>query len=276
MIKDFDTSALSPNIKLPIVIRFAGHQACEPSHDHGPSKRDHYIIHFVVKGKGTLQIHNKTYTVEAGQGFLIHPYDVTYYKADKDNPWEYYWIAWSGEFAENILNDIIFLKDQAVFKLNHPEKIPKHFEDIFDIYENNYNPYSLLGMFYLLLSNFAGNMIREDQILTQATSYIHSNYGSITSVNQIADYVFLSRSQLYRIFMKQLNQSPQEYLIDYRILRAQEFLESGVLSVEDIGKKCGFNSTTHFSNTFKKKTERTPSSYRRMREKDLGFFYIPV
>jgi AraC family transcriptional regulator of arabinose operon len=171
---------------------------------------------------------------------------------------------------------MVFIKDQSVIQCKNTNEIIKCFKNIFNTYENNYNVYGLLGGFYSLLSSFAGNIVRKNQILTKAVSYIHNNYSTIKSVFEIADYVFLSRSQLYRIFMNQLSRSPQEYLIDYRISRAQDLLEAGVLSVEDISKRCGFNNATHFSNTFKKKTGLSPLKYQSVREGGLGFFYAPV
>ena len=47
----------------------------------------------------------ETYNLCAGQGFLIEPEVVTYYEADRDEPWTYLWIGFSGEKAEEYIQN---------------------------------------------------------------------------------------------------------------------------------------------------------------------------
>ena len=47
--------------------------------------------------------------------------------------------------------------------------------------------------------------------------YISSNYSYHITVEDIASYVGLSRSQLFRSFESVLGQSPKEYLTDFRM-----------------------------------------------------------
>ena len=66
-----------------------GKQECEPGHDFGPGVRDHYLIHYIFEGEGIFSVDGNTYRLGQGQGFLIYPDIVTYYKADLANPWVY-------------------------------------------------------------------------------------------------------------------------------------------------------------------------------------------
>ncbi len=63
-----------------------GSENCAPGHSYGPAIRDHYLIHYILDGKGFFQVNNKTYHLKNGQGFLICPDIITYYEADKENP----------------------------------------------------------------------------------------------------------------------------------------------------------------------------------------------
>ena len=49
----------------------AGHEACHPSQGYGPRVRAYHVIHFVLAGQGTLQINEQTFSVHAGDAFLI-------------------------------------------------------------------------------------------------------------------------------------------------------------------------------------------------------------
>ena len=44
-----------------------------PLHSFGPASKPHYLIHYVLSGKGVFRFHDKEYRLEAGYGFLIQP-----------------------------------------------------------------------------------------------------------------------------------------------------------------------------------------------------------
>ena len=61
----------------------------------GPGKRNSYIIHYVLEGKG---IFNGT-PLHKGQGFLITKGTLHEYHSDAADPWTYFWIIMDGEEA---------------------------------------------------------------------------------------------------------------------------------------------------------------------------------
>ena len=79
-----------------------GEEKCQPFHFYGPAQRTHYLIHFVVSGKGTFRYPGQTQVIEAGQGFLILPGEETFYQADGLDPWHYAWVGYSGALADSI------------------------------------------------------------------------------------------------------------------------------------------------------------------------------
>ena len=42
--------------ELPLVVYNSGFQKCAPGYAWGPGVRDHYLIHYVVSGRGTLEL----------------------------------------------------------------------------------------------------------------------------------------------------------------------------------------------------------------------------
>lgn len=67
-------------------LSYSGYAQCGSLHCYGPASRPHYLIHFVVKGKGMYQVSGQKHYLTAGQGFLIEPGTQTFYQADKDDP----------------------------------------------------------------------------------------------------------------------------------------------------------------------------------------------
>lgn len=84
---------------------FCGYAKCSPLHNFGPAVRPNYIFHYILQGKGRFTVGEETYNLCAGQGFLIEPEVVTYYEADRDEPWTYLWIGFSGEKAEEYIQN---------------------------------------------------------------------------------------------------------------------------------------------------------------------------
>lgn len=87
-------------------LSYSGYAQCGPLHCYGPASRPHYLIHFVVKGKGMYQASGQKHYLTAGQGFLIEPGTQTFYQADKDDPWSYLWIGVGGTNAGKYIRDI--------------------------------------------------------------------------------------------------------------------------------------------------------------------------
>lgn len=81
-----------------------GWEQTEPLHSYGPYARNHYLFHYVISGKGLLLANGQEYAIEGGHGFLITPGEVTTYRADEQDPWEYTWIEFDGLRAHEALN----------------------------------------------------------------------------------------------------------------------------------------------------------------------------
>ena len=171
-----------------LAIFSSGLQSCTPKHSWGPGVRDHYIIHFVISGKGQYTCNGKTYNVKAGEMFLIKPSQVVHYIADTNEPWEYYWVGFNGTYAQKAVANL-------PFRENNPVYAPKDFESckeyLYQIYANSgstiSNSTAMLGYLYLFMAKLIeeGTMISPVQTVAQssyvieAIKYIQFNY-SIT------------------------------------------------------------------------------------------------
>ena len=101
-----------------------------------------------------------------------------------------------------------------------------------------------------------------DRRLAQAEGFVRDNLASALSVEGIAAHVGISRSQLSRLFERDLGTSPAAYLRDMRVRRAQKLLEGSTLSVKEVAAACGFACPHHFHRVFRESTGRTPGQVR--------------
>ena len=124
--KDFFSMTQSENRKFSdLYLCFCGHEACRPLHSFGPAVRPNYILHYILKGKGRYVIGSEEYCLGAGQGFLIEPEVQTFYEADKEDPWAYLWIGFSGEKAGEYLRDLGLSGEQPVYQCTCGEELER-------------------------------------------------------------------------------------------------------------------------------------------------------
>lgn len=87
---------------------------------------------------------------------------------------------------------------------------------------------------------------------------IHENY----SIEQLADFVFLSESRFKSWFKQQAGIPPQEFVLRQKIIHAKKLLEKDDYNIGRIAHELGFSSSQYFSNVFKKFTGFKPTEFK--------------
>lgn len=263
-----------PNSKFQdLYLCFCGVSECEPCHSFGPAVRPSYILHYVLSGKGIYQVGGRKYKIRKGQGFLIEPEAVTFYQADEQEPWTYLWVGFAGTHAEMFLQDLGLNGNQHVFQNRHEEELKRIVANMLKNHTfsqaHQYYLQSLLYEFFAVLSRdvqmeAVTEENRESIYVQKAVSYIQNNYFRGIGVAEIAEHIGVSRSYLYKVFSKNLQVSPKEFLTRLRLVRSRELLELTELSIEGVAMSCGYQDTLVFSKAFKQETGMPPSHYRKM------------
>lgn len=252
-----------------LTIYYGGHEVCAPSHSFGPAIRPHYLLHYVLNGKGKYHVNNKCYELKKGEGFLICPGESTYYNADKEEPWEYCWISFDGYEASNILKNCGLSKDNLIFEDYSNGTFKENLLSLIRNYEtNNSNEFALLGQFYLCFSSIYDQVSSKEKntyesYFDKALDYIYNNFSYDIKISDIAKYVGIDRTYLYKLFMQEYKTSPQQYLISFRLNTAVNLLETTKMNITEISYSCGFKDTPTFYKHFKKKFNITPVKYRK-------------
>lgn len=251
---------------------FCGYEACQPFHSYGPAVRPNYVIHYIISGKGTFTIGNRTYRLTAGQGFFLMPNVRTYYEADADDPWTYLWIGFDGEKAASYVQELGLSEEHPVYQCSFSGELQSL---LFQMQKNNTydtsDQYLLEGCLYQFFSILSREITLADPsaresgnlYVEKAVEFIRNNYSNEILVSDIARYVCINRSYLYTLFQKYLHTSPQDYLSSCRITRALELLSYTDLSIETVAFSCGYRNAEVFTKAFRQKQGMTPSAYRK-------------
>ena len=108
---------------------------------------------------------------------------------------------------------------------------------------------------------------RRDMLLQsrmrQMMQYIQDHYVDKVTLEQISQAANVSRSEALRCFHEQLQKTPVEYLIEFRLARAREMLVATDDSISRIAASVGMENSSYFVRAFRKQYGMTPSMFRK-------------
>lgn len=258
-----------------LFMSFCGIEQCRPDKSYGPIARPEWHVHFVRKGKGFVEIKGHKYQVQGDQIFALPPDIAVYYYADRKDPWEYAWISLNGNKASHYLKQAGLTPSNIIRDTYLPAN--QYFELIDKILDANEltlaNDLRRTGYCFDILATMietqngashpgkSSHDYNSDVYVEHALQFIRYNYSHI-KVSDIAGFIGINRSYLTSIFKQKLNVSPQEYLVSYRMDKAERLIRTTGLSIGEIADKVGYSDPLAFSKMFKASYGLSPKNYR--------------
>ena len=262
---------------LDLKLYYNGTQNCVPNHCWGPAIKEHYKVHYIHKGKGIFKTGDKTYELEKGQGFLICPNIISYYKADEEDPWEYSWCAFDGVNAETYLRRANLTGENPIFSYDKDVKVSSCFYEMAEALKceksKDLKLQSLLYEFLSIIIETSDSSASQETTNSNKNTYINMaiefvqiNYSRNIKVAEIAKYLNLDRKYISLLFKNTVGVTLQQYLIAYRINKAKVMMTDSNLSIGDIARSVGYEDPLVFSKSFKKINGKSPSEFRSKKE----------
>ncbi|KAF1295544.1 hypothetical protein BAU15_03090 [Enterococcus sp. JM4C] len=226
-----------------------------------------YSIEYVIAGTGELQIDGESYYPQAGDTYILPKNHHHKYWSDKRRPFHKVWINVSGTLCDHLF-DVYHLQQRYVLS---SVSVREHLESIIQLCQD----YSLSPkerseqtslLFFKLLMAIHQQARPEELIpeaIQKAKSILDNHLHTTLSINELARQVNLSASQLTRVFKSIYQQTPYDYFLTKKMEMAEVLLVETRLSIQEISDRLAFSDEHYFSNLFKQKRQRTPSSLRK-------------
>ena len=228
-----------------------------------------YLLLYTASGTGRLDYDGKTWTLEQGQGFLIDCWRPHRYETVGPA-----WIHWDLHFigaTAPLLYRAFADHGSAVFRPESETEFAKAIEELLRSYQTFGSSRELFVS--NRLENILISLIRNThhgqeggetlpKELQELICYMNNNYMKPLTLDDLAGHIGLSKYHFARIFKKHLGFTPLDYLIQLRLHRAKELLESTDIPGNKISCIVGIDNPAYFYRLFKQKFGVTPKEWR--------------
>ncbi len=99
----------------------------------------------------------------------------------------------------------------------------------------------------------------------KALAHIDNHLASTIRVGDLASLARLSKSYFSRAFKTTFGRSPQGFIVDRRVERAQHMMLASEEPLCGVALTCGFSDQAHFSRVFRRLVGASPNQWRRAR-----------
>lgn len=127
------------------------------------------------------------------------------------------------------------------------------------------------GIIYQLIARFLKDARPKVEIndnrIQKVLSYIRKNIYKTIEIDTLAEISCLSKDHFIRLFKKEVNNTPLQYINQEKIKKAQLILITDDIPVKNIAYLLAYEDHSYFNRLFKKTTSVTPQQYREMHKK---------
>ena len=231
-------------------------------------------ITFIIDGIGLHVINGKSYPIYPRMLFFTQSTDLHIYETTQNlnaisifyQPSDKFWLIKG--FEALIPKQFASFHIHRFLDLDSSSKIQDLLKKLIDSQNKTYIEQESLFLRLLILLRYCRyfynkNNNNERRIL-QLIHWLHWNFEQDIDWNKLADQFSVSIRTVHRYFNRDINLSPQRYLVKLRLFNAFYQLKYTNNSISLIAQNNGFDDQSYFTTCFKKEFNFTP------RETQLG------
>ena len=221
-------------------------------------------IEYIEAGTGTVHLDATTFHPLGGDAYFLQSRKKQHYYADRNDPWKKYFINFSGNLAESLVEGYGLSDHSHFVGLDIKDELCR----IIEIGKRNDGDATaeLIGILNEIFFKMRAHQKRNSErvgIEYEMKDFLNTQITAKFKMELLCKQVARSESQTIRIFKRAFGVTPYAYLLSKKIHFSKKLLESTNLSISQIADKLCFADEYYFSNTFKDKVGVSPSVYRK-------------
>ena len=104
------------------------------------------------------------------------------------------------------------------------------------------------------------------QLMEDAVKFLEDHYAERIRIADLVRHIGYGRARLFELFKRHTGLAPNDYLLRFRIRKAQELLAKTTRPVHEVARLVGIPDPGYFSTLFKRQTGHSPASCRQADE----------
>lgn len=121
------------------------------------------------------------------------------------------------------------------------------------------------SILYDTVATLSGPLIPvRPQLMEDAVKFLEEHYAERIRIADLVQHIGYGRARLFELFKRQTGLAPNDYLLRFRIRKAQELLAKTPLQIHEIARSVGIPDPGYFSTVFRRQTGHTPANYRQV------------
>ena len=248
---------------LPVLLSTAGVSNNQENIDRPLGIGTHHFL-WVLEGEGIFECEDLTVVLNEGTGVFFKAHSPhKYYRTSKE--FKTAWFTFYG--LDGLLK---YYNINNAFKFDVPEFLTFPYFSFEELAGSDSTAISRSAKTHCLVADiFSSHFSSKTTLSTLIDQYLENHFGEMISLDSLALQFNMTKFALCRKYNKESGRTIIEQLQKIRIAKAKRYLSSTSLSVEEIGKMCGFDSPSYFCKTFKNLTLTTPNGYRKAKTAKL-------
>lgn len=285
--KYFDTNPKETESELGISILNMGHHI-HPKNVHYPDLKhpdsyyfewekgrslEEYQMLYIPNGSGYFEANGlKPQEISAGTVILLYPGVWHRYKPNVNTGWEEYWIGFSGNYVNYLLEQECFSPQNPIIKIGFNTEFTDTISKLRSATESKDDSYrkfssflliQLLGIVYASALMTKEKKSKKENLIEEILEEIHEKWNQNIDLQELAAKRNVSYIWFRKNFKELTGTSPNQYQLMLKIRKAEQQILHSSLTLSEIAYNSGFESESYFSRIFKQKMGYKPSELRK-------------
>ena len=235
----------------------------------------HFLISLITRGEGIQTLNDVDVPFSPGQMFILSPADFHKFTLRADESCDYYSVTFSYELLDERISELFSLASLPMTLTLSSEAFSLA-NELFERLREEYTKGSkrIANQVYMntLVEQLMIISLREysenngnlhSAFLNRALGYLYSNFSKDITVKDAAEYMGYTTNYFNTVFKKSIGVPFGQYLRELRLNYASLLLRSRDISITEVALESGFESSAHFSRSFREKYGKSPKEYRK-------------
>jgi AraC-like DNA-binding protein len=266
-------------------VLIAGIARDRPGTEYGIHTLSHPEINYISSGSMVGELNGQPFQNAGGHAYLYYPGDVICGRGDPTKgPFVCRWVRFTWPNADSPSKTEekcdgdpfhVTLPRDTELRVDARREVQSIFDALLEVHDAGQSAWQLVASGYLLA--LIGALMCEtartgearpgaaiDRRLGKACAYMEQNFPRRMKISEIAAATHLTEDYFSRLFMKQMGQSPLQYLIRLRVQEGRRLLvhEPG-LTIREASLRAGLDDPKYFSQLFRKHFGLSPDEFRK-------------